>query len=206
MNKIVRLLVFFSLPCIFWDCKKKDPQPGNTDPFGEWKLDGETIGRAGPGFSWRLSTDNQADGHFDLAGDRLFYLVSSADYIREVTLTVTKLNEAPVDPTFRIYGRFQQCLLMTVPTVSSGTFKASGIFQRNGIISNSQYSGMNWSPVMAKSPVNSKATYKFKVYMNKKDSLCTEGFVQVDMVAPAAIISSESYSDGDHLYFIKWNK
>jgi hypothetical protein len=206
MSKIVRLFIFFSLSGIFWDCKKNDPQPDNTDPFEEWKLYGETIGRPGPGFSWRLSTDKQADGHFDLAGDRLFYLDSSGDYIREVTLTITKLDEAPVDPTFRIYGRFQQCLLMTVPTVSSGTFKASGIFQRDGIISNSQYSGMSWSPDMAKSPVNSKAIYKFKVYMNKKDSLCTEGFVQVDMVAPAAINSTASYSDGDHLYFVKRNK
>jgi hypothetical protein len=95
---------------------------------------------------------------------------------------------------------------MSTPTVSSGVFKESGTFRRDGIGGSSSFSGMVWTPVLSKSPVNSKATYKFKVYMDSKDSLCTEGFVQADMVAPAEINSVGSYLDGDHLYFIKKKK
>jgi len=205
-NKIVRILVFLSLSGIFWDCKKNGPEPDNSNPFEEWKMEGETIGRSGPGFSWRLSADNQTDGHLDLAENRLFYLNTSSGHVREVTLTITKKTESYIDPTFRIYGRFQQCLLMSDPTVSSGGFKASGIFQRDGIIVSSRYSGVAWTPVFAKSSVNSKATYKFKIYIDSKDLLCSEGFVQVDMVIPAAINSEGNYADGDHLYFVKKNK
>lgn len=206
MNKIVCFLMFFCLSVILWDCKKNSPKPDETDPFEGWKLEGETNDRPGPGFSWRLSTDNQSDGYFDLAGDRLFYLSNSGEYSREVTLTVTKRNESSIDPTFRIYGRFQQCLLLSVPAVSSGTFKESGVFEHDGIGSSSLYSGITWTPTLSKSPVNTKETYKFKVYINSKDTLCTEGFVQVDMIAPAPISSQGGYLDGDHLYFVKKRK
>ncbi|GLU52786.1 hypothetical protein Dfri01_22470 [Dyadobacter frigoris] len=195
--------MFFCLSGILWDCKKNNPKPDNTNPFEGWKLEGETNDRPGPGFSWRLSTDNQTDGYFDLAADRLFYLNMSSEHTRDVILTVTKRDDSFIDPTFRIYGRFQQCLLMSTPTISSGAFKASGIFQGDGIGSNSLYYGITWTPALSKSPVNSKETYKFKVYIDSKDSLCTEGFVQVDMVAPAVINSKGSYLDGDHLYFVK---
>lgn len=208
MNKIVRTLVFFCLLGIIWSCKKNSPKPDNINPFEEWKFKGESSDRPGPGFSWRLSTDNSTDAnqYFDLAGNRLFYLNTSGGHTREVTLTVTKQGESFIDPSFRIYGRFQQCLLMSTPTVSSGTYKASGIFQGEGIGGSSQYAGFIWTPVLSKSQVNSKETYKFKVYIDSKDSLCTEGFVQVDMVAPAAIYSQGSYLDGDYLYFIKEKK
>ena len=208
MNKIVRILVFFSLSGIFLDCKKNGPKPNDRNPFDEWKYEGETTDRHGPGFSWRLSVDNQTglNGHVDLGGNRLFYLNVTDDGSREVTLTVTKKEESLINPSFRIYGRFQQCLLMSAPTVSSGAFTSSGIFQRDGIIGSAQYSGNTWTPALAKSPVNSKATYKFRVYIASRDSLCTEGFVQVDMLTPAAINSGGSYPDGDHLYFIKKNK
>ncbi|MCF0055025.1 hypothetical protein [Dyadobacter sp. CY356] len=206
MNKIVCYLMFFCLSVILWDCKKKSPKPDNNDPFERWNLQGESGDRPGPGFSWRLSTDNQTDGYFDLAGDRLFYLSNSSEHSREVVLTVTKLDESFIDPTFRIYGRFEQCLLMSKPTISSGAFKESGTFQGNGIGSGVQYSGITWTPTLSKKTVNSKETFKFKVYINSKDSLCTEGFVQVDMVGPAAINSEGSYLDGDHLYFIKKSK
>ncbi|MCE7044607.1 hypothetical protein [Dyadobacter sp. CY312] len=203
MKRIVRILVFSGLCGFLWECKKNDIHPDNTNPFEKWKLHGETVGRSGAGFSWKLSTDNQTDGHFDLAGNRLFYLNKSIDHIREITLTITKLDGRVVDPTFRIYGRFQQCLIMSHPTISSGTFKASGIFQEDDILNSSQYSGMTWTPVLAKSTVGSKETYKCKVYFDEKDSLCTEGFVKVDMISPADIKSVGSYPDGDYLYFIK---
>jgi len=205
MNKIVHILVFFCLLGATWNCKKNSPKPGDDNPFEEWKFEGETSDRPGPGFSWRLSTDNPTDAsqHLDLAGNRLFYLNGSGEHVREVTLTVTKKSESSIDPTFRIYGRFQQCLQISTPVISSGAYKSSGIFQGEGIGSSSQYSGIVWTPVLSKSPVNSKETYKFKVYIDSKDSLCTEGFVQVDMIAPAAINSQGSYSDGDYLYFIK---
>jgi hypothetical protein len=202
MNKIVNIIVFLCLSGFFLNCKRDYP---TIDQFEEWKLRKETIGRSGPGFLWQLSTEELTDGHFDLAGNRLFYLNTSRDHIREVTLTVTKLNETFQDPTFRIYGRFQQCLLMSTPTVSSGTFNPSGIFQRNDLSTISQYSGITWTPSLSKSLVNSKETYKFKVYMDSKDSLCTEGFIQVDMIAPVIINSQGSYSDGDYLYFVKRN-
>ncbi|MCF0050377.1 hypothetical protein LXM25_09935 [Dyadobacter sp. LJ53] len=205
MTKIVRILVFFCLSTIFWDCKKNDPEPDGTNPFDAWKFEGETTDRPGPGYSWRLSVDDQsgANGYLDLAGDRLFYLNASGEGTREVILTVTKREESSADPSFRIYGRLQQCLLMSAPRVSSGNFTASKLFERESVSNSAKYSGMTWTPALAKSPVNSKATYKFKVYIDSKDSLCTEGFVQVDMVAPAVINSAGSYSDGDHLYFIK---
>ena len=199
----------FCLSWIFLACKKTSPNPDGTSPFEYWKLHGETIGRPGAGFSWRLSTPGQTDSrdYVDLAGNRLFYLNSSADHIREVTLTITKRDESSIDPTFRLYGRFRQCLLMSTPTASSGSFRASGTFQRDGIGGGgAQYSGILWTPDLAKSPVSGTATYKFKVYFDSKDSLCSEGFVQVDMIAPADINSVGNYSDGDHLYFVKKDK
>ena len=189
MNKIVCILLFFVLSGIFLGCKKDSPTPDAANPFDEWKFTGETGARSGPGYSWRLSVSNQADttGHFDLAGNRMFYINAFGATFREVTLTVTKREESSANPSFRIYGRFQQCLLTTAPTASSGDFTASGIFERRGIVNNAQYSGITWTPALAKSPVNSKATYKFGVYIDSKDSLCAEGFLQADMVAPAAI-------------------
>jgi hypothetical protein len=203
MNKIVRILVFFSLSGVFWDCKKNSPQPGDTDPFGVWKFQGESGDRAGAGYAWRLSPDNETDqnGRFDIASTRLFYLNDA--FVREVTLTVTKREESSFNPSFNIYGRFQQCLLMSDFTVSSGGFAESGIFQRDGMIGSAVYSGITWTPDLAKSPVNTKATCKFKVYIDSQDTLCTEGFVQADMTAPAAVNSAGNYSDGDHLYFVK---
>jgi len=205
MEKIVRILIFFCLTMIFWDCKKNNPEPDASNPFDSWKMEGETSDRSGPGYSWRLSADNQmgTNGYFDLAGNRLFYLSVFSEGIREVTLTVTKREESSFNPSLRIYGRLGQCLKMSAPTVSSGILKASEIFQREGTINSAHYSGITWTPALSQSPINSKATYTFKVYIDDIDSLCTEGFVQVDMVAPAAINSLGSYLDGDYLYFIK---
>jgi hypothetical protein len=188
---------------IVWDCKKKNPGPDGNNPGGEQT--GQSSDRPGPGYSWRLTVENQTDpnGHIDIAANRLFYLNASDQFAREVTLTVTKWEESSVNPSFRIYGRFQQCLFMSTPTLSSGDFTASGIFERVGISGSARYSGTIWTPALAKSPVNSKATFKFKVYTDSKDSLCTEGIIQADMTSPATIISEGSYSDGDYLYFVK---
>lgn len=207
MEKIVRFYIFFCLTMILWNCRKKDPEPNSSNPFDSWKMEGETSARSGPGYSWRLSADDQkgTNGYFDLAGNRLFYLNASDSGTREVTLTITKREESLVDPSFRIYGRLGQCLRMSTGTVSSGLSRLSGTFQREGIINSDYYAGITWTPALAQSPVNSKATYSFKVYIDEIDSLCTEGFVQVDMVAPAVINSAGSYLDGDHLYFIKRN-
>jgi hypothetical protein len=203
MIKIVRFIVFFILPLIIWNCKKKDPEPADNRPRpGQFGPIGD---HTGPGYSWRLTVAGQEDpnGYIDIGDNRLFYLNESDQFAREVTLTVTKWQESSVNPSFRIYGRFKQCLLMSAPTLSSGDHTSSGIFERIGILGSALYSGMAWTPQLAKSPVNSKATFKFKVYTDSKDSLCTEGFVQADMTFPAAINSVGSYFDGDYLYFVK---
>ncbi|MHA4739481.1 hypothetical protein [Dyadobacter sp. MSC1_007] len=204
MSKIVRLIVFFILTLIIWDCKKKNPEPDDDRPGGGHFA---PVGnRTGPGYFWQLTVANQADpnGYTDIAENRLFYLNESDQFAREVTLTVTKREESSVNPSFRIYGRFQQCLLISNPTLSSGDVTPSGIFERVGNTgSSAQYSGITWTPALAKSPVDSKATLKFVVHTDSKDSLCTEGFVQADMIYPAVITSVGSYFDGDYLYFLK---
>ncbi|MCE6991449.1 hypothetical protein [Dyadobacter sp. CY323] len=203
MTKIARVIVFFILSVTIWNCKKKNPEPEVNNP-GEWQF-GEIDDRSGPGYSWRLTVEDQtnANGYIDMASNRLFYLDPGDQFAREVTLTVTKWGESQVNPSFRIYGRFQQCLLMSAPTLSSGGFTGSGLFERTGISGSAQYAGTIWTPALAKSPVNSKATFKFKVYTDSIDSLCTEGFIQADMTFPALITSEGSYGDGDYLYFIK---
>lgn len=201
--KIVRLIAFFIFVLFVSDCKKKNPEPeGNKPGAGQF---GPTGDRSGPGYSWRLTIANQTDpdGHIDIADNRLFYLNESGEFAREVTLTITKWEESSVNPSFRIYGRFQQCLLMSAPTLSSGDVTSSGIFERVENMGSAQYSGIIWTPALAKSPVNSKATFRFKVYIDSKDLLCTEGFVQTDMTHPVVITSAGSYFDGDYLYFLK---
>jgi hypothetical protein len=61
MDKIVRILMFFCLSGIVLNCKKNNPKPDNTNPFEQWKFEGETSDRPGPGFSWRLTTDKPTD-------------------------------------------------------------------------------------------------------------------------------------------------
>ncbi len=204
MIKIVRVFVFLILSVISWDCKKKNPGPDDQNPAGQrpW---GENDERRGPAYSWRLTVDGQTSpgAYIDMPTDRMFYLDASDDFAREVTLTVTKTDESAINPSFRIYGRFQQCLRMSAPTLSSGDYTPSGIFERAGLMGSSQYAGIKWTPELDQSPVNSKATCKFKVYIQEQDAFCTEGFVRADMTFPASIASVGSYPDGDHLYFVK---
>lgn len=201
--KIVHVILFFIMTLVTWDCKKKNPEPDDNRPGGGQI---RPIGnRKGPGYSWQLTVANQADpnGYIDIAEDRLFYLYKSDQFAREVTLTVTKWEQSSANPTFRIYGRFQQCLLISTPALPSGEVTPSGMFERVGIAGSAQYSGISWTPALAKSPVDTKATLKFKMYTGSNDSLCTDGFLQVDMTYPALITSAGSYFDGDYLYFIK---
>ena len=159
--------------------------------------------RVGPGYTWQFTTPNQTNPaeYTDASGNRVFYLKASAGYVRSVTLKITKSSASSVNPTFRIYGRQGQCLTLSTPTVSSGTYTTTtfvhDIFNPNA----TTYSGYSWTPTLGASALNATATFTFNVAT--PGTSCVEGFVDADMTSPTTINSAGNYWDEDSMYFVE---
>ncbi|GAB2797580.1 hypothetical protein GCM10027275_48840 [Rhabdobacter roseus] len=183
------------------DKEKVEPQAEN--PGSESV---ERLGRPGPGYSWLLETTDQNNpSEFKIVPNtvyRHFFLKASKNYLRSVTLKITKREASNVDPTFRIYGRAYQCLKISPSSQEPTNSYQPVVFTVYDLKEGGKgYSGYEWTPSLSTSPVGTTATFTFNVYL--EDEQCVEGNVWASMWWPVRVYSENSYWDGDNLYFVK---
>ncbi len=197
MQRLI-FLVLAALAISLTGCRKKRVEPVVPEPFVE------AAPRAGPGFSWQLETTaySTPTEYYSSGFSRQYFLKGSDQYVRSVTLKVTKTGASNVIPRFHIYKEAYSCLAFSDPVaVSSGFYEPVSWRRYAWDDSWKDLNGYAWTPLLdADSAVGSVATFTLNVYPARNG--CLQGAVMAAMDTPVAIPSVNNFTDGDYLEFV----